>query len=379
MSRRIVLVDIGSALILRGALPSMSLNAAYSAKLTASGGIPPYSYTIVDGALPDGITLDVTTGMLSGVASEGGQFPVTVEARDVTGATVRKVFVLVVQANPLLLVGALPTPTQYATYTATLTVSGGVPPYSNARVAGMLPAGMSVALAGDSVTVSGSVDDAGDFSGVIKVDDSAGNTAALAYDWSIVAVPLLINLPMLDDFVDRTGRVWTPHGSVAIVDGAGYFNGTAYLSTPFTADLVANGLELTLEARITGNKAFFFTSSYSAIPFACGLDDGGGNPGDNDGRYPYVTYIGGSWNTTRYGTPMPTDEWITWRFVRSSMQGPVQESIYMNDVLVAQSTHTPSVTTARYGSVMIGRRWDGYNGPDSQGLSLRNLRLKPVA
>lgn len=38
----------------------------FSCTLTASGGTPPYNWTISQGALPDSFTLNPTTGVLSG-------------------------------------------------------------------------------------------------------------------------------------------------------------------------------------------------------------------------------------------------------------------------------------------------------------------------
>jgi putative Ig domain-containing protein len=48
------------------ALPIAQAGVAYSAKLSAIGGQPPYKWT-VSGALPDGLQLEAQTGQLSGV------------------------------------------------------------------------------------------------------------------------------------------------------------------------------------------------------------------------------------------------------------------------------------------------------------------------
>jgi hypothetical protein len=47
-------------------LPSGQAGSAYSATLSATGGVPPYSWTIANGALPEGLSFNASTGQLSG-------------------------------------------------------------------------------------------------------------------------------------------------------------------------------------------------------------------------------------------------------------------------------------------------------------------------
>ena len=64
------------------ALPPAYLEIPYSAEVMVSGGKPPYDFQITAGRLPSGLTLEPTTGVLSGTPTEFGDFSFTVEVSD---------------------------------------------------------------------------------------------------------------------------------------------------------------------------------------------------------------------------------------------------------------------------------------------------------
>jgi IPT/TIG domain len=61
--------------------PSMAGNNYYFV-LAASGGVPPLTWSISAGALPQGLTIDPATGLISGTASGSGPFDFTVRLTD---------------------------------------------------------------------------------------------------------------------------------------------------------------------------------------------------------------------------------------------------------------------------------------------------------
>lgn len=65
-------------------IPAASLALPYSASLNASGGTPPYNWTIATGTLPQGIAL-TGDGHLTGVPATPGQFPLTLQVADAKG------------------------------------------------------------------------------------------------------------------------------------------------------------------------------------------------------------------------------------------------------------------------------------------------------
>lgn len=67
-------------------LPAASVNQAYVDYLSVTGGIAPYSFALVAGAMPPGLTLN-NQGLISGTATTLGLYPITVEASDSTPGT----------------------------------------------------------------------------------------------------------------------------------------------------------------------------------------------------------------------------------------------------------------------------------------------------
>jgi hypothetical protein len=63
-------------------LPSAKRNKSYSATLAATGGSAPYTWSVVAGGLPPGLSLDPATGVVSGRATTVGTYAFTVQARD---------------------------------------------------------------------------------------------------------------------------------------------------------------------------------------------------------------------------------------------------------------------------------------------------------
>jgi hypothetical protein len=70
-------------------LPAATADVSYSAKLAASGGIVPDTRSVAQGSLPAGLTLDATTGAISGKPTAPGaaSFTVTVSDTEIPAAS----------------------------------------------------------------------------------------------------------------------------------------------------------------------------------------------------------------------------------------------------------------------------------------------------
>ncbi|HVU15367.1 MAG TPA: DUF4082 domain-containing protein [Candidatus Didemnitutus sp.] len=65
-------------------LPGGSVNTPYAAGFAAAGGVAPYSWSVISGSLPAGLTLNSATGALSGAPTATGAFAFTVQVTDST-------------------------------------------------------------------------------------------------------------------------------------------------------------------------------------------------------------------------------------------------------------------------------------------------------
>lgn len=55
---------------------------SYSQSIVVTGGAPPYTFAIVSGSLPPGLSLNTSTGLISGVFTVAGTFAYSVKVTD---------------------------------------------------------------------------------------------------------------------------------------------------------------------------------------------------------------------------------------------------------------------------------------------------------
>ena len=90
-------------------LPAAVLNAPYSVTLGATGGAPPYTWSLASGALPPGLSLS-SGGVISGTPTNQGSFGFTVQVTDASGHTATQPLNIAVSAQPLSIWGPAAAP-----------------------------------------------------------------------------------------------------------------------------------------------------------------------------------------------------------------------------------------------------------------------------
>ena len=82
--------------ITTASLPGGSVERAYSAALAASGGTAPLKWSVQSGALPSGLTLNDSTGVIAGTPDQEGSYTFTVRVTDAAGASAERALTLAI-------------------------------------------------------------------------------------------------------------------------------------------------------------------------------------------------------------------------------------------------------------------------------------------
>lgn len=84
-SATITVMPITGLAITTTTLPAADVGVPYSTSLTAAGGIAPYQWSFAGGSLPSGIQLQNSTGIIAGLTSSSGSYPLTAKVIDSAG------------------------------------------------------------------------------------------------------------------------------------------------------------------------------------------------------------------------------------------------------------------------------------------------------
>lgn len=162
--------------ITTGALANGQQGAPFAQTLAAAGGKPPYTWAVVVGGLPTGLTLNATTGVLSGTPTTAGSYSLTIEAKDADSHTARKAMSITVAPPALSLETAtLLEAAKGEAFSYQPGAAGGRQPYIWAITAGALPAGLSLNTA--TGQISGIPTAVGAFTASLTVRDQDGRSA----------------------------------------------------------------------------------------------------------------------------------------------------------------------------------------------------------
>jgi large repetitive protein len=300
------------------ALPAAIAGQVFTATLSSTGAVGPYSYSLASGMLPAGVSLS-PAGLLSGTPTASGSFAFTVGVRDANGQTGNAALTLNVGVPTLTVTPAtLPAAFQGIAYTQTLNVSGGVAPYSFAVSSGTLPAGLT--LNTTTGVISGTPSGFGTATFAITVTDSTGGTRAsltVNYTLQVTARPDPANDPevrglvraqvdatrrfadaQVDNFMARMESMHGEGGEGSGNGGGISFRNSVRISTPdycrdaltmMTNSACANRSRMTGLVSLNGWKSEDETSDGSvAIGPAANAASGGGAGG------PWTIWAGGA-------------------------------------------------------------------------------------
>ena len=255
------------------ALPGDLVGTAYSQALAASGGIPPYTWTIVTGTLPACLTMN-SAGVISGTPTAscvGTATNLTFKATDSGAATplsatsvalslnVAPAPAIQLPAPGLLSIGVIGTP-----YNISLAATGGAGTLSYSISAGALPGGLTINAAGSIV---GTPTAAGTFNFTVLASDAFGDSQTQSYSIKVNYPPVAIAPPGGALPVAFTGSAY----SQSLTAGGGSGAGFVWTVIGLPADGITatpNGATLTISGNPTNPANISFTAS---------VKDGAGN------------------------------------------------------------------------------------------------------
>jgi len=175
--------------ITTAALPPANLGTPYARAVEATGGAAPLAWEAT--GLPAGLSINPTTGAISGTPTENGVFAVTVTVTDALDRIDDAVLSLTVNGDaPSISTASLPPGIVGTPYSVTLAGSGSATPLVWSAPSG-LPGGLTLSTAG---VLSGTPTSETSTSVLIRLTDNIGLTDEVALDLDIFAA-LAITTP----------------------------------------------------------------------------------------------------------------------------------------------------------------------------------------
>jgi hypothetical protein len=158
-------------------LPAGTLNVPYNSFVNAAGAPTPFTWSVISGSLPAGLSFLTTStsssAEITGTPTLLGTSKFSVQVTDTAGTSVTQALSITINKPPPLSVatGSLPDGIVNTSYSQNLQANSGVPPYTWSLANGtLLPTGLSLSSTG---TISGTPIVTGSFTFAVQVQDSS--------------------------------------------------------------------------------------------------------------------------------------------------------------------------------------------------------------
>ncbi|WP_162249707.1 Ig domain-containing protein [Ensifer sp. Root31] len=209
-----------------GALTGGTVGVSYSnTSISASGGVGTITYAITAGSLPAGLSMNTSTGAISGTPTAGGfgtaNFTVTATATGSASAS----YSIAIVAPPVVLTpasGALAGGTVGVVYPGvSISASGGLGTISYAVTSGVLPAGLALNPSTGAISGTPTAGGFGTFNFTVTATGATAGSASASYSITVAATPVV--LTPSDGTTLTAGTVGSAYSdaSISATGGAG--------------------------------------------------------------------------------------------------------------------------------------------------------------
>jgi hypothetical protein len=155
----------------------------YTSGLSVFGGAPPFVWSIAAGTLPAGISLEGSSGILSGMPRTIETANFTLAVSEAGGRSATRACSVAVAAPALSIeTASLPAAVIGAAYVFELRAAGGVAPYGWRIVEGAVPAGMDLTSQG---LLQGAPEAEGEYSFTVQVTDGQNTVSARSFSLTV--------------------------------------------------------------------------------------------------------------------------------------------------------------------------------------------------
>jgi hypothetical protein len=173
--------------IFPSSLPNGQVGVAYTTSLVAAPLTCPCTWSVTSGTPPPGLTLNASTGTISGTPTASGTYTFIVMVTDTTGPSAPQGFFITITQPPIkFLTITLSSAKEGETYSDVISVSGGTTPYTFSAISGSLPSGITLNPSSGYISGVPNKGSAGSYSFIVEVTDSSATPVTGQQGFSIV-------------------------------------------------------------------------------------------------------------------------------------------------------------------------------------------------
>jgi len=225
-------ITIGAGIAISpSTVPNGALSTPYSVQFTAVGAVGAVTWSTSPGALPAGLSLNTSTGLLSGTPTSTGSFAFTVQAVDSMLTAASANYTMQVPNSLTIAPASVPNGTVGTLYSQALTATVASGAVSWAVISGALPGGLT--LGASSGIISGTPTAPGAFAFTVQATDGSAQTGTRAYAMTV------FNVLNITPATAPNGIVGTAYSQALAVT-----NGTGAVSWAVVSGTLPGGLTL---------------------------------------------------------------------------------------------------------------------------------------